>query len=55
MKNKTIELNVDSIGGQNKPLTEKEKQVISTFFKRLKENRKHKKEPNKLETKQHSA
>lgn len=39
MKNRTKELNVDFIGGQNNPLTKKEQLSISAFIKQLKANR----------------
>ncbi|WP_167516989.1 hypothetical protein [Hydrotalea flava] len=39
MKNRTKELDVDFIGGQNKPLTKEEQLSISAFIKQLKENR----------------
>lgn len=37
MKNKSQELNVDFIGGQDNPLTKKEELTISVFIKKLKE------------------
>ncbi len=39
MKNKIKELDVDFIGGQDKPLTKEEAQEISNFIKQLKEKR----------------
>ncbi len=39
MKNKSKELDVDFIGGQNKPLTKEEQLSISAFIKELKEKR----------------
>lgn len=39
MKNKLKELDVDFIGGQNKPLTEEEELAISNFIKRSKKKR----------------
>lgn len=39
MKNKAKELDVDFIGGQNKPLTKEEQLSISAFIKKLKEKR----------------
>lgn len=39
MRNKTKELDVDFIGGQDKPLTKEEAQEISNFIKQLKEKR----------------
>jgi hypothetical protein len=39
MKNKTKELNVDFIGGQNNPPTKEEQLAISNFIKQLKEKR----------------
>lgn len=39
MKNKLKELDVDFIGGQNKPLTKEEQFAISSFIKKLKEKR----------------
>ncbi|MBK8807255.1 MAG: hypothetical protein IPO21_11655 [Bacteroidales bacterium] len=37
MKTKSKELDVDFIGGQDKPLTKEEQSTISTFIKKLKE------------------
>ncbi len=37
MKTKSKELDVDFIGGQDKPLTKEEQLAISTFIKQLKE------------------
>jgi hypothetical protein len=39
MKNKHLELEVDFIGGQNKPLTKDEELAISAFIKASKEKR----------------
>ena len=39
MKTKTKELDVDFIGGQDKPLTKEEQLSISAFIKELKEKR----------------
>jgi len=39
MKNKLTELDVDFIGGQDKPLTKEEALEISNFIKQLKEKR----------------
>ncbi|MBS1738739.1 MAG: hypothetical protein JSS98_19335 [Bacteroidetes bacterium] len=39
MKNKSKELDVDFIGGQNKPLTKEEQLSISAFIKESKEKR----------------
>lgn len=37
MKTKSKELDVDCIGGQDKPLTKEEQSAISAFIKQLKE------------------
>jgi hypothetical protein len=39
MKNKLKKLDVDFIGGQDKPLTKEEELEISNFIKQLKEKR----------------
>jgi len=39
MRNKVKELDVDFIGGQDKPLTKEEALEISNFIKQLKEKR----------------
>ncbi len=39
MKNKTKELDVDFIGGQNNPLTKEEENAISAFIRADKEKR----------------
>ena len=38
MKNNQIELDVDFIGSQDKPITKDEEQLISAFIKNLKIN-----------------
>ncbi|MCO5240712.1 MAG: hypothetical protein M9904_11730 [Chitinophagaceae bacterium] len=40
MKSKTKELDVDFIGGQDKPLTKEEEKAISDFIRTAKEKRK---------------
>jgi len=52
MKSKTKELNVDFIGGQDKPLTKEEEKVISDFIRTSKEKRKLKERRRRTITKQ---
>lgn len=52
MKNKTKELDVDFIGGQNNPLTKEEEMAISDFIRADKEKRRLKERRKKALTKQ---
>ena len=52
MKNKTKELDVDFIGGQNNPLTKEEEVAISNFIRADKEKRRLKELRKKALTKQ---
>jgi len=52
MKSKTKELDVDFIGGQDKPLTKEEEKVISDFIRISKEKRKLKERRRRTITKQ---
>jgi hypothetical protein len=52
MKNKTKELDVDFIGGQDNPLTKEEELAISNFIRTHKERRELKELRKKARTKQ---
>ena len=55
MKNKSKELDVDFIGGQNKPLTDKEQAAISEYIKISKLKYSKKKAPTKIKSRGVSA
>lgn len=54
-KNKTKELVVDFIGGQNDPLTKEEQLAISAFIKQLKEKRNRTRKRKSLKTRKQPA